>query len=223
MERLDPKSVRGSGRGRPADAACRSTARWAWRHSGPTGTPSPITASSGISAPGSATTAAWRSRCSPTTSTRSELKQMTELVGHQHLADVVRRSHLLSSRIRTRTAAPTSGSIDTDTKQTRRSHPLHRLRHRLSGAGRRCNRLPAGRQALSTGFARRAAATKSPSASRTTVCAPAPMWPTSRAKSARPIRRSRWITRWRRTASERCSRRAAISSACRPKTARRAI
>ena len=63
----------------------------------------------------------------------------------------------------------------------------------------------------------RAAATRCRSAYRTTVCAPGRMWPTSRTKFARPIRRSRWITRWRQTASEPCSRRAATSSACRPK------
>jgi tricorn protease len=44
-------------------------AMWAWRPLGPTATPSPTTASSGTSAPGSATTAGWRSRSSPTTST----------------------------------------------------------------------------------------------------------------------------------------------------------
>jgi len=40
---------------------------------------------------------------------------------------------------------------------------------------------------------------------------------------AQSIRRARWISRWRRTASGPYSRRAAISSACRQKMARRAI
>ena len=69
VERLDPGDVQGPGRRAARPPVCPSTARSAWRPSAPMATPSPTTASSEISAPGNATTAAWRSRYSPTTST----------------------------------------------------------------------------------------------------------------------------------------------------------
>ena len=66
-----------------------------------------------------------------------------ELVGHQHLAHVVRQARSTTCRTRTR-ASPRQhlGATTRSTKQSSRGDPLHRLRHRLPGARRRRYRLP---------------------------------------------------------------------------------
>ncbi len=224
VDQLVRTAVRGSGRRRLRRRSCRSTAAGLMSLQPGRQHPSPITASSATSAPGSATTAAWRRMSIPTISTPENSTHVTDWTGTDTAPMWYGRQDLFPRPTATRIAARISGST-TRTPSIPRGHPFHRLRHRLSQP-RRQTASSSSRAARSMGPrpAQRAAARGSMSACPTTACAPAPALRRAlQNSSAMSTRRGRSITRWRPTASARCSPRAAISSAFRRNTAPRGI
>jgi hypothetical protein len=110
---------------------------------------------------------------------------------------------------------------DQDTKQTR--EVTHFTDYDIDFPAWAATPSPSSRAASSIGSTCRASScARSRSACPTTIRAPAARRDVKDQIRASTIRPAGRLTPWRPTASARCSRRAATSSACRPRTARRA-